>query len=70
MNKIDIGDGVEVTLINGAMVDSPEIDCFISECIVRHGKDREYHKKMLTAYAMSVTAMKDAESGTSHSLLN
>ncbi len=59
MNVVDVGDGVEVILIDGVMVDSPEMVAFIVKCIERHGYDANHHKKMLTAYALMRSAMED-----------
>ena len=49
-------------MIDGVLVDSPELDAFIERCIAEHGKDEQYHRAMLTAFVNIKMANGDATS--------
>ena len=51
-----------VEMIDGVLVESPELNTFIERCIVEHGKDEQYHRSMLTAFVKVKMANGDATS--------
>ena len=40
-----------VEMVDGVLVDSPELDAFIERSVLELGKDAQYHRQMLTAFA-------------------
>lgn len=47
-----------VELVDGVLVDSLELDAFIERSILKLGKDAQYHRHMITAFANNLTSLR------------